>query len=108
MPESDEELVKRLWENSTPQWTCEPWDDLYETNGVRWCAEHDLPLQIVALDGVSRICRIGVERDPYEFSMQIRRGLVRRGSPVRPAPWAPNVEEDIQRGNGWMYEAGYK
>jgi len=110
MTEADRvwEETKELWETSAPQWTCRPWNELFDLKGVRWCAEHDLPLEIVALDDVSRICRIGAERDTYEFSMQRQRSLVRRGVKVAPGPWAPSIQNDIDRGNGHLYDPRYE
>ena len=105
--ETNDEFVKSRWKESTPKWLCKPWEALRELKGVYWCTAHDLPLQIVALDGVSLICRIGAERDPYEFSMQNRRMLIRAGSRVRPRPWAMTIEEDIARGNGSLYDPEY-
>jgi hypothetical protein len=55
-----------------------------DLKGVLWCTTHDKPLDIVALDGVSRICGIGAERDPYEFVAKLRRGLAGRGVKVKP------------------------
>lgn len=100
--------IEGYWKISTPEWTCRPWTELFDLKGVHWCVEHDLPLEIVALDGVSRICRIGAERDSYEFSMQRQRAFVRRGVKVAPRPWALTIQEDVDRGNGHLYDPRYE
>ena len=108
MTDGVEEEIKRRWETSTPQWTCRPWEDLKRLKGISWCLSHDLPLEIVALDGENRICRVGAERDSYEFSMQIQRRFARRGIGVCPRPWAKTIQEDIDRGNGHLYSPDYE
>jgi hypothetical protein len=47
--------------------------------GVSICLSHDQNLDIVAIDGVSLICPIGAESDPYEFQAKIVRNMIEHG-----------------------------
>lgn len=74
-----------------PEWTCKLWKELHKLNGTRWCGSHDKPLTIVALDGVSPLCRNGAERDPFEFIAMVQRDMDdRTGRVTIPTFW----EED--------------
>lgn len=77
-----------------PQWTCGVWEDLARLKGILWCDSHDKPLTIVALDGSSRLCTNGAERDPYESAAMMRRGLENRGVPVKPLVFWERSNDD--------------
>lgn len=80
--------VWRAWEDlkypRPPEWTCELWEDLAELKGVYICAHHGRAMDIVALDRVSRLCRVGAQRDSFEFLAMLNRDMQARGIPTRP------------------------
>jgi hypothetical protein len=80
-----------LRDRRPPLWTCVMWEELERLKGVAICLTHDKALDIVALNGVSRICGIGAETDPYEFSAKIHRDMIKRGVEVAPLTFWEDV-----------------
>jgi hypothetical protein len=84
----------QLQNRHPPQWTCKLWEELFELKGVMECANHDRPLDIVALDGVSRLCRVGAQRDSYEFLALLHRDMESRGAKVAPLVFCELYEDE--------------
>jgi hypothetical protein len=70
------------------------WEELFELKGVSRCLTHDRSLDIVALDGVSRLCRVGAQRDSYEFLALLSRDMESRGVKVAPLVFCEIYEDE--------------
>lgn len=92
-------LYSELKNPTPPQWTCEQWDEVYEAYGKRICTQHDRELTIVALDGVSRLCRVGAQRDSYEFLAMIHRDMDIRMGRTTPILFWNHDSEGSEDGN---------